>query len=52
MLPWADVCAGKIVEEDFRRLHVTDSPAEIVEIVKTYEPSKNRRHLDNLPTGD
>src|SRR5947207_2607589 len=31
---------GKIVEEDFRRLHVTDSPAEIVEIVKTYEPSK------------
>jgi uncharacterized protein (TIGR00730 family) len=31
---------GKIVEEDFRRLHVTDSPAEIVEIVKTYEPSQ------------
>ncbi len=30
---------GKIVEEDFRRLHVTDSPSEIVEIVKTYEPS-------------
>lgn len=30
---------GKIVEEDFRRLHVTDSPAEIVEIVKAYEPS-------------
>jgi hypothetical protein len=30
---------GKIVEEDFRRLHVTDSPAEVVEIVKTYEPS-------------
>jgi uncharacterized protein (TIGR00730 family) len=30
----------KIVEEDFRRLHVTDSPAEIVEIVKTYEPSQ------------
>ncbi len=30
----------KIVEEDFRRLHVTDSPAEIVEIVKAYEPSQ------------
>jgi hypothetical protein len=30
---------GKIVEEDFRRLHVTDSPAEVVKIVKTYEPS-------------
>ena len=24
---------GKIVEEDFRRLHITDSPAEIVEII-------------------
>lgn len=31
---------GKIVEEDFRRLHVTDSPAEVVEIVKNYEPSQ------------
>ena len=30
----------KIVEEDFRRLHVTDSPAEIVEIVKAYEASQ------------
>jgi uncharacterized protein (TIGR00730 family) len=30
----------KIVEEDFRRLHVTDSTAEIVEIVKTYEASQ------------
>jgi len=30
---------GKIVEEDFRRLHVTDSPAEIVDIIKTYEAS-------------
>jgi uncharacterized protein (TIGR00730 family) len=30
---------GKIVEEDFRRLHVTDSPAEIIKIVKTYDPS-------------
>ena len=31
---------GKIVEEDFRRLHVTDSPAEVIEIVKNYEPSQ------------
>ena len=31
---------GKIVEEDFRRLHLTDSPAEVVEIVKNYEPSQ------------
>src|SRR2546422_9754680 len=31
---------GKIIEEDFRRLHVTDSPAEVVEIVKNYEPSQ------------
>jgi len=31
---------GKIVEEDFRRLHVTDSPSEIIEIVKAYEPSQ------------
>jgi uncharacterized protein (TIGR00730 family) len=31
---------GKIVEEDFRRLHVTDSPPEIIEIVKAYEPSQ------------
>ena len=30
---------GKIVAEDFRRLHLTDSPAEIVKIVKAYEPS-------------
>ena len=31
---------GKIVQEDFRRLHVTDSPAQVVEIIRTYEPSK------------
>jgi len=43
MLDWLRgpmLAEGKIVEEDFRRLHVTDSPAEIVEIVKAYEPSK------------
>lgn len=30
---------GKIVEDDFRRLHLTDSPAEIVSVVKAYDPS-------------
>lgn len=30
---------GKIVEEDFRRLHVTDSTTEIVDIIKAYEAS-------------
>lgn len=43
MLDWLRgpmLAEGKIVEEDFRRLHVTDSPAEIVEIVKAYEPSQ------------
>src|SRR5580765_776329 len=32
---------GKIVEEDFRRLHVTDSPAEAIEIIKAYEASQD-----------
>ena len=32
---------GKIVEADFRRLHVTDSPSEVVEIIRTYEPSRD-----------
>jgi len=43
MLDWLRgpmLAEGKIVEEDFQRLHVTDSPAEVVEIVKTYEPSQ------------
>jgi uncharacterized protein (TIGR00730 family) len=43
MLDWLRgpmLADGKIVEDDFRRLHVTDSPAEVVEIVKTYEPSE------------
>ena len=31
---------AKIIEDDFRRLHVTDSPSEIINIVKTYEPSQ------------
>ncbi|HSQ24168.1 MAG TPA: TIGR00730 family Rossman fold protein [Pyrinomonadaceae bacterium] len=43
MLEWLRgpmLSEGKIVEEDFRRLHVTDSPSEIVKIVKAYEPSQ------------
>src|SRR5438128_9353004 len=43
MLNWLRgpmLAEGKIVEEDFRRLHVTDSPSEIVQIVKPYEPSQ------------
>src|SRR5712691_10158756 len=43
MLNWLRgpmLAEGKIVEEDFRRLHVTDSPSQIVEIVKTYDPSQ------------
>jgi len=42
MLEWLRgpmLAEAKIVEEDFQRLHVTDSPAEIVQIVKTYESS-------------
>src|SRR3982750_3916991 len=31
--------AGKIVEEAFARLHVTDSPSEVVYIIKAYEAS-------------
>jgi hypothetical protein len=34
---------GKIIDEDFRRLHVVDSPAEIVEIV-----SRNKSALSNI----
>lgn len=44
MLEWLRgpmLAEAKIVEEDFQRLHVTDSPAEIVQIVKTYESSHN-----------
>ena len=42
MLDWLRgpmLSEGKIIEEDFRRLHTTDSPAEVVEIIKTYEPA-------------
>jgi uncharacterized protein (TIGR00730 family) len=40
MLDWLRgpmLAEGKIVEEDFRRLHVTDAPAEVVTIIKAYE---------------
>jgi len=30
---------GKIVEEDFRRLHLTDSPDEVIQIIQAYEHS-------------
>ena len=43
MLDWLRgpmLAEAKIVEEDFRRLHVTDSPAEIIEIIKAYEASQ------------
>jgi uncharacterized protein (TIGR00730 family) len=43
MLDWlkgAMLKEGKIVEDDFKRLHVTDSPAEVVEIVRNYEASE------------
>src|ERR1700686_1469364 len=42
MLDWLRglmLSEGKIVEDDFRRLHVTDSPEQIVQVVKTYDPS-------------
>jgi uncharacterized protein (TIGR00730 family) len=49
MLEWLRgpmLAEGKIVEEDFRRLHVTDSPAEIIKIVKAYEPAQERASQD------
>jgi uncharacterized protein (TIGR00730 family) len=35
---------GKIVEEDFRRLHVVDGPAEVVAIIKAYEEQERANH--------
>lgn len=43
MLDWLKgpmLAEDKIVEEDFRRLHLTDSPSEIVDIVRNYDPSR------------
>ncbi len=34
---------GKIIEEDFRRLHATDSPSEVVQIIQTYEASTDSK---------
>src|SRR5437762_2532093 len=45
MLDWLKgpmLAEGKIVEEDFHRLHVTDSPSEIVEIVLRLQRSLRR----------
>jgi uncharacterized protein (TIGR00730 family) len=42
MLDWLRgpmLAEGKIVEDDFRRLHVTDSPSEVVKVIKDYEAS-------------
>jgi uncharacterized protein (TIGR00730 family) len=44
MLDWLRgrmLSEGKIVEDDFRRLHVTDSPEEIIQIVKAYDPGES-----------
>lgn len=44
MLDWLRgrmLSEGKIVEDDFRRLHVTDSPEEIVQVVKAYDPGES-----------
>jgi uncharacterized protein (TIGR00730 family) len=43
MLDWLKgpmLAEGKIVKEDFQRLHLTDSPSEIVDIVQNYDPSR------------
>ena len=43
MLDWLRgpmLAEGKIVEEDFKRLHLTDSPAEVIEVIKAYEASQ------------
>ena len=44
MLDWLRgpmLAEGKIVEDDFRRLHVTDTPSEVVEIIQAYEASQD-----------
>ena len=43
MLDWLRgpmLAEGKIIEDDFRRLHITDSPAEVVDIINAYEASQ------------
>ena len=34
---------AKIVEEDFRRLHITDSPAQIVDIILDYQNEQKKK---------
>jgi uncharacterized protein (TIGR00730 family) len=43
---------GKIIDEDLRRLHITDSPAEIVAIILDYqnEQKKRRRKTESPAT--
>lgn len=44
MLDWLQgpmLNEGKIVEEDFRRLHITDDPQEVVKIIKAYEATQD-----------
>jgi uncharacterized protein (TIGR00730 family) len=44
MLEWLRgpmLAEGKILEEDFRRLHVTDSPSDVIDIIKAYEASQD-----------
>jgi uncharacterized protein (TIGR00730 family) len=38
---------AKIVEEDFRRLHITDSPAQIVDIIVDYQREQKKK-LSNV----
>jgi len=43
MLDWLRgpvLADGKIVEDDLQRLHVTDSPAEVVEMLRIYKPAE------------
>jgi uncharacterized protein (TIGR00730 family) len=44
MMNWLQgpmLAEGKIVEEDFRRLHLTDAPDEVVKIIKAYEAAQD-----------
>ena len=38
---------AKIVEEDFRRLHITDSPAQIVDIILDYQNEQKKKLAAN-----
>ena len=52
MLEWLRgpmLAEAKIVEDDFRRLHVTDSPKEIVEIVSRFQKEQAQTDRANSP---